>query len=141
MSLDLDTFIYDGDCGICTTSVAWLSERCEGGVEFVPATRELLASAGVSPADAQQAVILLTAEGARFDGSLAFGEVLRRSTKYDRNLLGRLLLEQPSRQVAGWVYSWVAKNRHRLSHGGGGVCGIPRQALQPAKEKHDEESQ
>ncbi len=122
-----DEFIYDSDCGICTAAVRWLSERADGSVRFVPSTPESLRRNGISEAQAQAAAILSTADGRRFDGSLAFGEVLRRSPKYDRNLLGRLLLEQPSRSVAGWVYSWVAKNRHRLSGGGGGACAIPRQ--------------
>ena len=43
-----------------------------------------------------------------------------------KTTLCRLLLEQPSKQVAGWVYAWVAKNRHRLTGRGGGVCGIRR---------------
>ncbi len=121
-----DTFIYDGDCGLCEQAVAWLEPRGDGSVEFVPATPDLLERAGVEASAATDAAVLVTTSGHKFAGALAFGEVLRRSDKYDRRLAGRLLLEQPSKQVAGWVYAWVAKNRHRISGRGGRVCGTDR---------------
>lgn len=117
-----DVFLYDGDCGFCQSAVDWLAERSDGSVTFTPATPDRLREHGISAEEADVAAVLVTRDGRRFDGSLAFGEVLRRSPKYDRNLAGRLLLEQPSKEVGRWVYSWVAKNRHRLSTGGRGVC-------------------
>lgn len=121
-----DTFIYDGDCSVCERAVTWLEPRGDGSVEFAPASAEMLRRAGVTAAEADEAAVLVTTDGRVFAGALAFGEVLRRSDAYDRRLAGRLLLEQPSKQVAGWVYAWVAKNRHRLTGRGGGVCGIRR---------------
>lgn len=125
-ALNRDTFIYDGDCGLCEQAVAWLEPRGDGTVEFVAATPDLLQRLDVEADAARDAAILITTSGRRYVGSLAFGEVLRRSDKYDRRLAGRLLLEQPSRQVAGWAYAWVAKNRHRISGRGGRVCGTDR---------------
>lgn len=126
MRVDQDTFIYDGDCGLCQSTVDWLRPRSDGSIRFAPATPATLADTGLGAADTDRAAVLVTTTGRRLDGSLAIGEGLRRSPKYDRNLLGRLLLEQPSRTIGEWIYSWVAKNRHRLSQGGGGACGITR---------------
>ncbi len=36
MALDKDLFLYDGDCGLCARSVAWLSARTDGSVTFTP---------------------------------------------------------------------------------------------------------
>ena len=110
-----DIFYYDGDCGLCTKTVRWLAERSDGSVSFVPASDESRARHGLMLAETERAAILVSADGRRWEGSEAIGEVLRRSPKYDTNLAGRLLLEWPSREIAGWVYGWVARNRYRLS--------------------------
>lgn len=125
-TITTDTFLYDGECAFCQRVVQWLRERSDGSVAFAPATAELLRETGVSATEAEQAAVLVTRNGQHFPGALAFGEVLRRSDKYDRRLAGRLLLEQPSREVARWVYAFVSKNRHRLSKCGGDVCGTTR---------------
>ena len=124
MALDKDLFLYDGDCRFCARSVAWLSARTDGSVIFIPWQRADIDALGVSSADLEKQAVLVTADGRRFDGHLAFGESLRRSPQRDTNLLGRLILEQPTREVSRWVYGWVAKNRHRL--GGPAACSMPR---------------
>lgn len=124
MALDKDLFLYDGDCGFCARSVAWLSGRTDGSVTFTPWQRADIDALGVSAADLEKQAVLVTTDGRRFDGHLAFGESLRRSPQRDTNLLGRLILEQPTREVSRWVYGWVAKNRHRL--GGPAACSVPQ---------------
>ncbi|HSN44080.1 MAG TPA: DUF393 domain-containing protein [Propionibacteriaceae bacterium] len=114
MTLDRDTFVYDGGCNFCVSSVRWLKERADGSVVFLPAEPGLLHRAGLSSADTAAAAILVTTDGRRFVGSLALGEVLRRSARVHLKLAGRLLLEQPSRLLGEMVYRWVARNRHRL---------------------------
>jgi len=124
MSLEKDLFLYDGDCGFCTRSVAWLSERTDGSVDFRAWQRTDLTTLGITPAELEQQAVLVTVDGRRADGHLAIGECLRRSPARDTRLLGRLVLEQPSREVARWVYRWVARNRHRL--GGTTTCAVAR---------------
>lgn len=111
---DGDIFLYDGSCGFCARSVAWLAERGDGSVDFVPWQRTDVTALGVTPEELERQAVLVTAEGRRLDGHMAVGECLRRSPARDTRLLGRLILEQPSREVARWVYRWVTQNRHRL---------------------------
>ncbi|MCX6406411.1 MAG: DCC1-like thiol-disulfide oxidoreductase family protein [Propionibacteriales bacterium] len=114
-----DVLVYDGTCELGQTVADWVSERSDGSIDFRPATPELARDLGLDDAELDAAAVLVTADGRHLVGALALGEALRRSPRYDRRLLGRLLLEQPSREVGSWIYSWVAKNRHRLSGGAG----------------------
>ncbi|MBG6189592.1 putative DCC family thiol-disulfide oxidoreductase YuxK [Arthrobacter sp. CAN_A212] len=111
-------FLFDGDCGFCAKAVAWLKERADPAVRFSSWQQFDLASVGLTELDTESQAILVTGGKGKFEGHLAFGEVLRGSSKRDVRLLGRLILEQPSREIARWIYLWVAKNRYRLSEGG-----------------------
>lgn len=114
MALDKDLFLFDGDCRFCARSVAWLSARTDGSVTFRAWQHVDTDALGVSAAALEQKAVLVATDGRRFDGHLAYGECLRRSPRRDVNLVGRLILEEPTREVSRWVYGWASKNRHRL---------------------------
>lgn len=113
--MDRDVFIYDADSELTRRTVEWLRPRSDGSLDFRPLAETDPALLPDVDHDADAVVALVCADGRTFSGSLAIGEALRRSPKYDRNLLGRLLLEEPSKTVARWGYRWAAKNRLRLA--------------------------
>ena len=119
--MNRDLFVYDGDCGLCQRTVDWLASRTDASIEFVPAV-DAPADLALDPTALNEAAVLVCSDGRRFWGSLAIGETLRRNERYGNNLLGRLILEEPTKSVARWIYRWVARNRLRLS--GDGQCRV-----------------
>ncbi len=110
--------IFDGDCGICQSSVR-LAGRLRARVEFIPfqAFDFANAPAGLSPERAQAEVVLITPTGNVFGGAAAVAQILRTSRIAP---LGAILDSRMVLPVAQIVYSWIARNRIRLSQ----ACGV-----------------
>lgn len=109
------TLVYDGDCGICTSS-ARLVERLRLDVdEVVPWQQADLAALGLTVAECLEAVQLVE-DGRVTSGHEAIGRLLLRSRRPWR-LPGRFLLSRPGSRLAAPAYRWVARNRHRLPGG------------------------
>ncbi|MER5354922.1 DUF393 domain-containing protein [Kitasatospora sp. NPDC002551] len=129
--------VFDGDCGFCTTCTTW-AERylrqtlASGGWEAVPFQFADLAGldavAGgrgeVSWERAEREVLWVTPAGRVYGGAQAVARLLLRSGGVWAYLGGVLALA-PVRPVAGLVYRWVSRNRHRMP-GGTPACALPR---------------
>ncbi|MFG3052904.1 thiol-disulfide oxidoreductase DCC family protein [Kitasatospora sp. NPDC048239] len=129
--------VFDGDCSFCTTCETW-AERylrqtlASGGWEGVPFQFADLAAldarAGgrgeVSWERAEREVLWITPAGRVYGGAQAVARLLMRSGGVWAYLGGALALA-PVRPLAGAVYRWVSKNRHRMP-GGTPACALPR---------------
>ncbi|MFI9329091.1 thiol-disulfide oxidoreductase DCC family protein [Kitasatospora sp. NPDC052868] len=129
--------VFDGDCSFCTTCETW-AERylrqtlASGGWEGVPFQFADLAAldarAGgrgeVSWERAEREVLWITPAGRVYGGAQAVARLLMRSGGVWAYLGGALALA-PVRPLAGAVYRWVSKNRHRMP-GGTPACALPK---------------
>ncbi len=144
MSAHRPLFVYDGDCVICTATVAWLRRRGASDVlRFVPSSErppEMLA-VGLTLQDCLEAAYVIEAFYAP-DGSEAF-KVFRGAAAINfalghlpggRNTMFRLMARfyrlPGVRHLQDLGYAWVARNRHRLRVGPQ-VCAVPRPKDQP----------
>lgn len=121
------TFLYDGDCGFCTTCARFIERWVPTPAEVVPWQYADLARLGVTASAAQDAVQWI-APGTRAAGPLAgpdaIAALLRTSHRAWR-VAGWLLARRPVRALAWPVYHWVSRNRHRLP-GGTPACALAR---------------
>ncbi|MER7757460.1 DUF393 domain-containing protein [Kitasatospora sp. NPDC097643] len=132
--------VFDGDCAFCSSCARW-AERylrqtlASGGWEAVPfqfadlAALDALAG-GLGEVDAERAereVLWVTPAGRVYGGAQAVARLLMRSGGVWAYLGGVLTLA-PVRPVAGVVYRWVARNRHRMP-GGTAACALPNRAV------------
>ncbi|MCG6495127.1 thiol-disulfide oxidoreductase DCC family protein [Kitasatospora sp. A2-31] len=127
--------VFDGDCAFCSTCVVW-AERyprqtlASAGWEAVPfqfadlAGLDALAGGRgeVSWERAEREVLWVTPAGRVYGGAQAVARLLMRSGGAWAYLGGVLALP-PVRPVAGAVYRWVARNRHRMP-GGTPACAL-----------------
>ncbi|MFF7989372.1 thiol-disulfide oxidoreductase DCC family protein [Kitasatospora xanthocidica] len=128
--------VFDGDCAFCSSCTRW-AERylrqtlASGGWEAVAfqfADLDALdARAGgrgeVSAERAGREVLWVTPAGRVHGGAQAVARLLMRSGGVWA-YLGAVLTLAPVRPVAGLVYRWVARNRHRMP-GGTAACALP----------------
>lgn len=135
--------VFDGDCAFCSSCVRW-GERylrqtlASGGWEAVAfqfadlAALDALAGGRgeVSAERAEREVLWVTPSGRVYGGAQAVARLLMRSGGAWA-YLGAVLTAAPVRPVAGVVYRWVARNRHRMP-GGTAACALPnRGAVRP----------
>ena len=104
--------IYDGDCGFCTASVR-VGERLGVRARIQPWQFLDLDALNVTPAQAQQAVQWIGADGRHSSGAAAVGEALRTAPGIAR-FLGALILLPGVRWLAERAYRVIAANRYRL---------------------------
>jgi predicted DCC family thiol-disulfide oxidoreductase YuxK len=120
------TLIYDGECGFCTTSAAWVSKRWpEGeGARAVPwqhLSNDELDAMALGPDELARAAWWV--EGDRHDeGARAVARALL-ATEGPWAIVGKLLLLPPLVWLAPWGYRVVARFRHRLP-GGTPACKL-----------------
>jgi predicted DCC family thiol-disulfide oxidoreductase YuxK len=115
--------VYDGDCGFCTTSVAfaqkWIKPRCE----VTSRQRARLDALGVSEQRAEYEALWVTPDGSVYGGAQAVAKLLS-SAGGGYVVLGAILQLPPVRRVAHAMYRLVADNRHRLP-GSTAACAMP----------------
>lgn len=116
--------IFDGDCGFCTTSagVAQRLRRRQEDYAVVAYQFADLDSLGLTEEACAQALQWVDAAGRISSAERAIAEVLRHGRWWVRPL-GEMLRVPPVRRLAGVIYRWVARNRHRLP-GGTAVCSL-----------------
>lgn len=117
--------IFDGDCAFCSSSIRWAQRRVRHLPRAVPHQTfddEALDELHLDRAACNAAVQFVDADGTVSSGERAVAAVLRRAGGVWK-LLGVLLGLPVVRSIAGLVYRWVARNRHRLP-GGTPACGI-----------------
>lgn len=111
--MDRWTLIFDGDCGFCHRQVRFI-ERWDVGrrIDAVPFQAADLERFGVSRTAAEEAMHLVAPSGAVWRGAEAAREILRLLPRTRR--LAWLFRVPGAMYVAGRVYRWVARRRHRL---------------------------
>ncbi|SFQ42994.1 Predicted thiol-disulfide oxidoreductase YuxK, DCC family [Amycolatopsis arida] len=116
--------LYDGDCGFCTKSVAWLDQRNLLGFPARPWQSVPDHELPASP-EALMTEVVLTRPGRRpLGGADAIAACVRESPSRLR-FAGRLLALPGLRGLARAVYRLVARNRYRLP-GSTAACRIER---------------
>ncbi len=115
------TLLYDGDCGFCTQSAKWLSDRGApiASWQSIPDLAEL----GLTEADVTSAAYWFDESGAAHRGHLGIGAALI-AADMPWPIAGRIILTPPFRWLAGPIYALIAKNRFRLP-GSTDACRLP----------------
>ena len=118
----LPLLVFDGDCAFCTRSVRILERR----VRRRPTIRAWqtldLPSLGLTEEMCTEAVQLVQVDRSVVSAHIAVARTLIFGGR-GWAVLGRLMLLPGVRYLAGVVYRWVARNRHRLP-GGTAACAI-----------------
>jgi predicted DCC family thiol-disulfide oxidoreductase YuxK len=118
--------VFDGDCGFCTSSAAWIARRWQGPGRTVPwqrLDREDLARAGLTTDQVAAAAWWIDERGRAWRGHLAVASALVAAGGM-WGALGRLLFVPPIRWLAAVGYRLVTRYRYRLP-GGTPACRVP----------------
>jgi predicted DCC family thiol-disulfide oxidoreductase YuxK len=115
--------IYDGDCGFCTTSAAWIETRVRSGVAVEPWQRLDLDQLGLSEAEVTSAAYWIESTGRRLRGHRAVGRALEEAGP-PYSIAGWLIGHRPLSWAAWAVYALVARYRYRLP-GSTEACRLP----------------
>jgi predicted DCC family thiol-disulfide oxidoreductase YuxK len=117
------TLVFDGDCGLCTTSARFVERRlATPDLVVVAWQRADLAGLGLTAAECTEAAQWVAADGTHAAGAQAIAAVLvGRGGPW--RVLGRLLQAPGVRRLAAVAYRWVAANRDRLP-GGTPACKV-----------------
>jgi predicted DCC family thiol-disulfide oxidoreductase YuxK len=116
--------IYDGDCGFCSASAAWIQAKWRpgGAAKTVPWQRlgeAGLERLGLTARDTGRAAWWVE-DGQKSDGHLAVGHALA-AAGGAWGFVGKTLLVPPVRWLAAAGYPVVARYRYRLP-GGTSAC-------------------
>jgi predicted DCC family thiol-disulfide oxidoreductase YuxK len=104
------TFLYDGDCSICTRCARFIERRIPTGADVRPWQSADLEALGVSRSDAEAAVQWIGPDGSSAAGPVAIARLLSDAGSFWR-ALGWILALPPVRRVAWPIYRLVARNR------------------------------
>jgi predicted DCC family thiol-disulfide oxidoreductase YuxK len=116
------TFLYDGDCAICTTCARFIERRIPTGANVRPWQSVDLETLGVSQPEAEAAVQWIGLDGSVAAGPVAIARLLVDAGSFWRPL-GWILDLPPVRALAWPVYRLIARNRDRLP-GGTPTCSV-----------------
>lgn len=108
--------LFDGDCGFCTSSAAWVQRGLRPPARVIPwqdLGADGLARLGLTVEDAQAAAWWVQGPGDLARGHRAVGRSLQASRGW-RRAVGGLVLAPGITEVAAPVYRLVARHRHRL---------------------------
>lgn len=108
--------IFDGDCGFCTTAVAWAERSLPSPPSTIPHQWADLAALGLTRVDAADRLWLVTSD-ARYGGHLAVSTLFRHQPDFAMRFQGWLIATPPFSLVAAITYRLVARYRHRLPGG------------------------
>lgn len=123
VDVERPVLIYDGDCAFCTSSVRFIERRMRRHPACQPWQWLDLDSLGVTQEECEQAVQFLDVDGSIHRGERGIARTLIHAGK-GWAVIGRMILLPGIVQLAGVVYGWVARNRHRLP-GGTAQCSLP----------------
>jgi predicted DCC family thiol-disulfide oxidoreductase YuxK len=109
--------VYDGDCGFCTASAAWISQRWPDGSTAAAVPSQALDDGelerlGLTGRDVARSAWWVDGDG-RLGGHRAVAAALAASDGPWRTA-GRLLAVPPLSWIGAAVYRAVARHRHRL---------------------------
>lgn len=106
-------FLFDGDCGFCRKWASRLERITKDRIPVVPWQSVEIASLGVTAEACGQAVQFVEESGRVSSGAVAVARHLTRLS-IPWGVAGALMLLPGVRHLAGAVYNWVARNRHRF---------------------------
>lgn len=115
--------VYDGDCAFCTRSVRFIERRIRRRPTIVAWQGLDLAPLGLTVEMCETAVQWVDVDGSVESGHRAVARTLIHGGR-GWWLLGRVILLPGVNLLAGVVYRWVARNRHRMP-GGTAECVLP----------------
>lgn len=115
--------VFDGDCAFCTRSVRFVEKRIHRHPTIVSWQSLDLDGIGLNRAECEEAVQWIGADGRRASAHIAVARTLIHGGR-GWSVLGWLVLAPGVRQLAGVVYRWIARNRHRMP-GGTAQCSLP----------------
>ena len=115
--------VFDGDCAFCARSVRFVEKRIRRHPEIRSWQSLDLDTLGLTQAECEEAVQWVGADGQRASAHLAVARTLIHGGR-GWAILGRVVLLPGIRSLAGVVYRWIARNRHRMP-GGTAECNLP----------------
>lgn len=117
-------FLFDGDCGFCSSAAGAMERWIPSPTAIRPWQRVALPPLGVAEAEADQSVVMVDVAGRRTHGPEAVAALLRTSPSGAWRAAGALLGLRPVLALAWPVYHLISRNRHRLP-GGTPACALP----------------
>ena len=121
--VEIPVLIYDGDCAFCSSSVRFIERRIRRHPSCQPWQWLDLGAYGVTREECELAVQFVDAEARVHSAERGIARILIHGGK-GWALIGRVMLVPGIRHIAGIVYRWISKNRHRMP-GGTPQCSLP----------------
>ena len=106
-------FLYDGDCGFCTSAAVWMRRHVPTTARVEPYQGQDLAGLGVTTGECRQAVQWIGPDGSVLRAHAAIAQALVDAGGRWR-VLGRLLMLSGISNAAAIVYRFVARHRALL---------------------------
>ena len=106
--------IYDGDCGFCTSTAAWMLERFKSGVQVASWQQLDLDLYGLTAADGQSSSWWVDDAGEATPGAMGVGKALTETEPRWTRLAGAVIGFGPVRPLAKATYRLVVRYRHKL---------------------------
>jgi predicted DCC family thiol-disulfide oxidoreductase YuxK len=122
-TIELPVLIYDGDCAFCSSSVRFIERRLGTHPTCKPWQWLNLDAFGVTQDECERAVQFIATDGRVYAGERGIARTLVHAGR-GWAIVGRVMLVPGVRHIAGAVYRWVSKNRHRMP-GGTPQCSLP----------------
>ena len=119
----LPVMVFDGDCAFCSASVSWGRRRIRRMPATVPFQSADLAALRLTLEACTVAVQYVDRDARVYAAHDAVAAMLRDAGKGWR-VLGALLRVPGIHWLAGVVYRWVARNRHRIRIKGAESCAV-----------------
>jgi predicted DCC family thiol-disulfide oxidoreductase YuxK len=120
-------FLYDGDCAFCTACARFIVRWIPTPARVTAWQQADLGRLGLTERQCGESVqwVVIDRSGRRSaaSGAAAVAALLHSSTRVWRGL-GWVLARRPVLALAGPIYRWVARNRHRFP-GGTPTCALP----------------
>lgn len=117
--------LFDGDCAFCSSCARWLRRRLPTPAAIEPWQTTDLDPLRVTEAEVSEAVVMVGVDLAHTSGPAGFAALARTSTSGAWRAVGRVGATRPVLAVAGPIYRWIARNRHRMP-GGTPQCSLPQ---------------
>lgn len=136
--VEIPVLIYDGDCAFCSSSVRFIERRLRAHPPCEPWQWLDLDAYGVTQEECERAVQYIDAGGRAHSAERGIARTLIHAGK-GWAIVGRAILVPGIRHVAGIVYRWISKNRHRMP-GGTPQCSLPANQRSRANSSADTES-
>lgn len=106
--------IYDGDCGFCTSTAAWMQARFVDGIRVESWQSVEMADFGLTDQNGQESSWWIDDEGSAVGGAQGIGWALRSTKPAWAQLAGRFITFAPVRPVSKLAYKVIVRYRHKL---------------------------